>query len=144
MSAAEELIEFCAARDIQLRPGAGGRLVINTPLQALTPELKERLRAHKNEVLTAIKGSAQRANDSDPYGVPAAPSTRVCAREVKTIRLCGNNYPAIPPTVPPKEIWADPIPLCVCGRGRVLSELRQLTGGRCYGCWTKSLESQRR
>jgi len=145
MNALNDLLAECEALDIRLGAGEGHGLLVDAPRQALTPVLIERLSANKAELLTAIgEKSLQRANDPDPSGVPAAPSTRACPRQIKTVRLCGNGFPAIPPTVPPAEILADPIVICRCGRGRVLAELRWMTGGRCYECWTKTLESERR
>lgn len=145
MNALDDLLAECVALDIRLGVGEGHGLLVDAPPQALTPELMERLRANKPALLTAIcEKSLQRANDSDACGVPAAPSTREWSRQIKTVRLCGNGFPAITTAEPPTEIWADPIVVCECGRRRVLAELRQLTDGKCYGCWTKTLESERR
>lgn len=51
-------------------------------------------------------------------------------------RLVGNGYPPITTTAVPALIVAAPKIVCpACGLGRVLSELRKLTGGLCYACW---------
>jgi hypothetical protein len=145
MNALDDLLAECVALDIRLGVGEGHGLLVDAPRQALTPELIARLTVNKAELLTAIgEKSLQRANDSDPCEEAAAPSTRAWSRQIKTVRLCGGGFPSITTAEPPAEILADPIVLCRCGRGRVLAELRRMTGGRCYECWTKTLESKRR
>ena len=50
------------------------------------------------------------------------------------------SFPPIPTTTPSPEILATPNQICPsCNLPRVLSELRFLTGGRCYDCWCGSL-----
>lgn len=55
-------------------------------------------------------------------------------------RLIGIQFLAIASTIPPASIVETPKARCPsCGADRVLPELREMTGGRCWECnWTKS------
>ena len=50
------------------------------------------------------------------------------------------RHAPIAPERPPPEILAKPLPICsICHRGRVLPELRLMTGGLCWSCWEISV-----
>lgn len=54
--------------------------------------------------------------------------------------LAGIAYPPRAPTHPDPRIIAAPATTCpTCNWARVLSELRTMTGGRCWGCWRRDL-----
>ncbi len=52
-----DLLAVCRARGIRLEPGAGDALVLEGPRDALTPDLVERLRAHKADLLAMLRPS---------------------------------------------------------------------------------------
>ncbi len=54
-----------------------------------------------------------------------------------TLRLlAGIEYPPRAPTVPDPRSIADPVTICpTCNTARVMTELRKMTGGRCWTCW---------
>jgi len=58
-------------------------------------------------------------------------------------RLIGNGFPPIPTTIPPDSICVMPLPVCPrCSSRPVLPELRSMTGGLCYSCWTAEARAQ--
>ena len=100
------------------------------PKTAMTPELAASLKVNRNEVLRALAST------------PAMPGTVSRQRESvlrgsdHSRRLIGNGFP--PHRVPavPDVVLATPKIACpACGLGRVLPELRILTGGLCHFCW---------
>jgi hypothetical protein len=67
----------------------------------------------------------------DPFETPPP------ARKRRPLIGCG--FPPIPPTIPPAAILATPKVICPGCRVRpVLPELRAMTGGRCWDCWTET------
>ena len=57
-------------------------------------------------------------------------------RIAKRHRLIGNDYVPRLTGQPPAAILATPAEICPeCKRGRVLRELRVITGGQCWSCW---------
>jgi len=61
---------------------------------------------------------------------------RGVASPIRPHRLLGNNYPPRASDQPPAAILATPLEICPrCDLGRVLPELRQMTGGTCWSCW---------
>ena len=50
-----ELLADCDARGIRLIPGDGGSLTIDSPKGALSPDLLERLKAHKSGLLAKLR-----------------------------------------------------------------------------------------
>jgi TubC N-terminal docking domain len=136
MTAQEKLLAECAKLNVHLRPTADGQLAIGGPRKALTTNLLERINAHKAELLAALTSASQApgtqstAVSTHPYDRPAC-----WGRMGSTHRLCGNGFRAIQPKIPPLNILATPIIVCPrCKQRPVLRELRNLTGGRCYGC----------
>lgn len=68
------------------------------------------------------------------HGKPPEPPVAKPHRSVH--RLIGNDFPSRITQQPPAAILATPAEICPrCNRGRVLPELRQITGGRCWPCW---------
>jgi ribosomal protein L37AE/L43A len=70
MTAAEVLAE-CHARNIMLQ-AHGGRLDIDAPGDALTPDLLARLQAHKPELLAMLAGGPVALPRCDPFGADGA------------------------------------------------------------------------
>lgn len=54
MNRLDKLLADCNARGIRLRPAAAGGLTIVAPRAALTPELLDRLKFHKAELLAFL------------------------------------------------------------------------------------------
>lgn len=52
-----ELLVHCEACDIRLRAGSDGRLTVNSPQGAVTPEIVARLKTHKTELLAVLRQS---------------------------------------------------------------------------------------
>lgn len=52
-----QLLADCDTRGVQLLPAADGRLTINAPEDALTPDLVARLRTHKPDVLAILRSA---------------------------------------------------------------------------------------
>jgi len=135
MNALDDLLADCMRLGIGLQVVEGHGLLIDAPRQALTADLVKRLKANKAKLLVCLDADyAQRASR-------ASCNKRLPDRfsqSGSTLRLCGNGFPPVAPTIPPASIIAIPRVLCSqCGRGRVLPELRKITGGRCYECWTR-------
>jgi len=56
----------------------------------------------------------------------------------RTRRLIGNDYPLTPTPMPPEAIRLIPYEICPrCRKLPVLPELRSLSEGLCYECWSQ-------
>lgn len=71
MTPTPDLLAECSAHGIHLAPDAGGGLTIDAPPEALTPERLARLKAHKAELLTALRTSPEDAGACDPIYLSA-------------------------------------------------------------------------
>jgi len=137
MTEHQEILAECARLDIRLKPMPEGKLAIGGLRRAaLTPELLQRIKAHKAGLLVALanaKGHPGKRLTSNPP--PDSRAHPVAWGRSGPRRLCGNGFPAILTNNPPPEILATPLVLCPqCNQRLVLRELRELTGGRCYEC----------
>jgi hypothetical protein len=56
-----DLLAECEAHDIRLTVAGDGGLSIDAPQEALTPDLVDRLKAHKAELLVSIERFDERA-----------------------------------------------------------------------------------
>lgn len=156
MSAADLLADL-ARRGVRLE--AAGERLRYFPRSALTPELLDRLKAHKAELLAMLRAAGQAPpaaqtaakSAADDLGIvpPARPAearlehpplpAKPRDKRKTGRRLVGNGFPPIAPEVPPENIHATPRAVCPCCRLLpVLPELRGMTGGRCYECWRRN------
>jgi hypothetical protein len=98
------------------------------------------------DVKLVVETPTEHLNQSRPNGdahfdipcdrpiVPWVPTQRA----PRTRRLSGNGFAPIPPTKPPDSILATPPVVCAsCGMRPVLRELREMTGGRCWDCFSQ-------
>lgn len=74
------LLADCNARGIQLLPADDGGLTIDTPQDALAPELLARLKTHKAALLMMQQTTpeAPAAQSTTPADAPATPTKPVC------------------------------------------------------------------
>src|SRR5262245_26706431 len=84
-----ELAADCDAKRVRLVAGRDGSLTIDSPRGALTPELLNRLKAHKTEILALLL----RAQDVDVARAPGAEPTHIIdlPKNVKPICRCGST-----------------------------------------------------
>jgi TubC N-terminal docking domain len=109
-----ELLEVTARLGIELW-AENGTLRFR-PKEAMPSQLAVQLKASKPAVLDALK---RRETDR------------------QTCRLIGYGFPPCPTTIPPDSIRATPLAVCPrCSSRPVLPELRAMTGGLCWTCWT--------
>ena len=73
MNGLVELTAECDARGIRLLPAGGDGLKIDAPQDVLTPDLMERLKAHKGELLAALGSDQCRHLDRECYRDAPAP-----------------------------------------------------------------------
>ncbi len=75
-----ELLADCDARGIQLLPAGHGGLTIDAPQDALTPDLLDRLKAHKADVLALLRPTRDAAPPAPvaAQNTPAKPTRPVC------------------------------------------------------------------
>jgi len=119
------------------------------PKAAMTAELVTQLTAKRDELLLLLSAPPASPNRLAPNamsqiasaGAANGPGNR-CQNEPfhwgngQSRRLVGNAFPPRLPASVPKSIVSDPPIICpACNVGRVLSELRKMTGGLCYACW---------
>ena len=80
MIAATELMSECLTRGIRLNVTSNGRLAIDSPKDALSPEILERVRTHKAELIEQL-------------GTKAPPEHRGAERTVsaKPVCRCGST-----------------------------------------------------
>lgn len=133
------------ARDAGLKLSAiDGRLVLKGPRRLSS--LVVLIAQNKAFVLAALTAPQEiQSQLSTGVGITETPVTpekeQGFADSATTSRQAGRRrQPVVSPT-PPPEIIADPVILCPrCKSGRVLAELRKLTGGTCYQCWEATNE----
>lgn len=103
MSGLAELLAECDAHGIRLVPAGDGGLTVDAPAGCLTPDLVERLRAHKAELLAALAarhadqpttaaGAAVRADesaDAEPFGPDGWPADSIDPAAVPPCSKCG-------------------------------------------------------
>lgn len=105
---ARELLDALARQGVTVE--AHGDRLRYSPREAVTPDLLERLREHKAELLALLRPPGR--------------------------RLIGCGFPPRPRTTPPPAILATARLVCpVCGVQPVLPELRGMTAGRCWDCY---------
>ena len=68
-----ELLADCDACGIRLLPASNGGLAINAPQDTLTPDLLNRLKAHKSAILSQLQ-----AIPSATFAVTSAPAKSIC------------------------------------------------------------------
>ena len=81
MTGLAALLADCEAHGVRLLPTGDGGLTIDAVEDALTPDLVDRLRAHKDELLATMRPIPDAAPalprcDSDPAAPPAEPVCR--------------------------------------------------------------------
>ena len=69
MTQLDGLLAECQAADIRLHSGPDGQLVVNAPRGALTPDLVDQIRRHRDDLLAKLAAGA----DSPP--LPVGPVT---------------------------------------------------------------------
>jgi len=136
------LIEQAQEAGLKLS-AVGGQLVMKGP-KRLSP-LVALISQNKDSVLAALTTSSPAPPQIDSQlstsvGVTETPSSRQesggFADSILANRRKATVSPLSWPTQPPVEILADPIIFCPrCTTGRVLRELRTMTGGVCWQCW---------
>ncbi len=79
-SSLTRLLTECEALGIQLLPAEDGGLTIDAPQEALTPDLLDRLKAHKADVLAMLRPTSNAAPGSPvaTRDAPATPTKPVC------------------------------------------------------------------
>ena len=125
-----DLLAECDAGGIQLIPAADGSLTVDAPDNALTPELLERLKAHKADLLTILRHAADvpRCDPGDAAAVwketlkrlegkSMFPADMLEALGSADVRWVDDKPPCDPATEPtPVVIPKAPAkPVCRCG-----------------------------
>jgi hypothetical protein len=144
------LLAECASRGISLRAGAGGKLLVGGRRADLTPSLINWVKESKRELLQVLSDN-EREELNRPQQIAALRASEnaltVSSKPMKVVgrRLIGSGFAPIFSPPPPVCVLADSIARCPrCGNRRVLAELRRLTRGWCYECWSRSSESHAR
>jgi hypothetical protein len=125
-----------------------GSLKIKSPRKYAS--LSHQLIDNKTEVIAAlaIAGASVSGPGTETQGKPALAQVLVPAKcptndpgpapAPRAHRLIENGFPPCPTAIPPASILATPLPICPrCSSRPVLSELRAITDGLCYGCWAE-------
>lgn len=86
---ASQLLSECAARGIRLALAGSGRLSIDAPRDALTPELLEELRDAKPELLQILQAPRRCSSHIDHRHWLDTPATGRPGWIRTTCRLCG-------------------------------------------------------
>jgi len=86
-SVLEKLIADCDAQGIRLAPVGDGGLTIDAPQAALTPELLNRLKAHKAELLAMLRPAPEAA--AEPVGDSHVPVEIL--QRAKPVCRCGST-----------------------------------------------------
>jgi len=81
----EKLLADCQAHSIRLTFADGGGLEIDTPQNALTPDLLDRLKAHKADLLAMLRPAPEVA-PAPPVATRDAP-----AKSAKPVCRCGST-----------------------------------------------------
>ena len=79
-----ELMADCNVHGIQLLAADDGGLTIDAPQNALTPDLLDRLKAHKAELLTRLQSTA----DADNEGAVDSETTPLIDSRATTKAIC--------------------------------------------------------
>ena len=132
-----------------IRIEAHGDRLRYSPRSAVTPDLGQRMKAHKGELLAMLRQGAKPQETEPPRNVapilPVEDGTPAEARPERTEPQHGliGHAPQHSPR-PPVSILADPPVICPrCQSRRVLRELRSMTRGLCWDCSIVSTESPR-
>jgi len=97
------------------------------PKAAMPPALAASIKACRVELLKVL----------DPQQRESSPVANQKTKARPAHRLIDNGFPPIPTTIPPDSICTTPLPICPhCCSRPVLPELRTMTTGLCYTCWT--------
>ena len=138
------------AREVGLKLSVmNGQLVMKGPkrLSSLVSLIAKNKAAVVKALTVSPTDPAQHSELSPSVGVTETPPIQEkpegFADSVLTKRR-KSTTPQIPrPTQPPTEILADPIIRCRrCTSGRVLPELRTMTGEVCWSCWAAARHAE--
>lgn len=85
LSILADLLAECDAHGVRLLPAGDGGLTIDGPRRAMTPDLLDRLKAHKADVLAALRSAP---DDTPP---PPVATQNAEAKPTRPVCRCGST-----------------------------------------------------